>query len=251
MIAFAPLHTVVVTGASSGIGTGISLLLNRLGATVIAQGRDADRLQALKESALCPQRLHIEQRDLTHDMPNLGSWIASLRERYGKLYALVNSAGASFDCPIQAYTLEAAHALFDLNFHVPMLLVQAFLDRRNNMGKGSCVLNIAAMAGVCPTRGMSVYGASKAALINAMAAISQEVSPRGIRVHSLSPGHVASPMLDATFALYGEEFEKAITSSYPLGLGKPEDVANMAVFLLSDKAGWLSGQNYLMTGGKL
>ena len=250
MIAFAPTHTVVVTGASSGIGRAICLLLNSLGANVIAQGRNAARLRSLKEAAHSPEQLHLEQRDLTEDMATLGAWIGSLRERYGKLYGLVNSAGSSFDCPIQSYSLEAARALFDLNFHAPMLLVQAFVDRRNNQGKGSSIVNIAAMAGLCPTRGMGVYGGSKAALANAMAAVSQEVAPRGIRVHCLSPGHVASPMLDSTFVLYGPEFEQTLRESYPLGLGTPEDVAHMTAFLLSDKAGWLSGQNYLMTGGR-
>ena len=92
--------------------------------------------------------------------------------------------------------------------------------------------------------------ALEAALAAAMQAVSQEVAPAGLRVHCLAPGLVRTPMLDTSVQNLGESYLSAQEAAYPLGLGRPEDVAFMAAFLLSDKAAWISGQNFVLAGGR-
>ena len=86
--------------------------------------------------------------------------------------------------------------------------------------------------------------------LNLGQAVSQEVAPAGLRVHCLAPGLVRTPMLDTSVQNLGESYLSAQEAAYPLGLGRPEDVAFMAAFLLSDKAAWISGQNFVLAGGR-
>ena len=92
-------------------------------------------------------------------------------------------------------------------------------------------------------------GANMAALAAAMRAVSQEMAPRGLRVHCLAPGWIRTPMLETAIEHMGESYAAREKERYPLGIGEPEDVARMAAFLLSDKARWITGQNFVLGGG--
>ena len=129
------------------------------------------------------------------------------------------------------------------------LLAKGFADRRNYQ-RGGAMLFLSSAAAVHPEKGHCLYGAGKAALAAAMQAVSQEVAPAGLRVHCLAPGLVRTPMLDTSVQNLGESYLSAQEAAYPLGLGRPEDVAFMAAFLLSDKAAWISGQNFVLAGGR-
>jgi NAD(P)-dependent dehydrogenase (short-subunit alcohol dehydrogenase family) len=148
------------------------------------------------------------------------------------------------------YDPAQARALFDLCFHAPLLLARGLLDRRNCL-PGASLVFIAAAAAVSPNKGQAVYGAAKAALVCAARCLSREVAPRGIRVNCISPGLVRTPMLEETLALLGEDFLETEEPLYPLGLGRPEDVAGLAAFLLSPSGRWVTGQNWILDGGRL
>ena len=187
MISFPESCSVLVTGASSGIGRACALLLNNLGATVIACGRDEERLAAARATAAAPDRWHNEPRDLLHDMEHLPDWITDLRGRYGKLWGLLHAAGDGRMDSLRQYDLAEARRHFDINFHVPLLLAKGFADRRNYQ-RGGAMLFLSSAAAVHPEKGHCLYGAGKAALAAAMQAVSQEVAPAGLRVHCLAPG---------------------------------------------------------------
>lgn len=250
--AFSASRRILVTGASSGIGRSIALRLHALGATVLASGRDMSRLEALREAAGDPRRMTILSRDLTEAMEDLPRWVGSLSAEHGKLSGLVCAAGTANPTSLQTYDLAAARRMYDCNVHAPLLLAQGFADRRHNAGAGSAMLFIASKAGVEPGRGQVAYAASKAALIAAARALSRELAPRGVRANCISPAAVVSRLTAGPDQAPGMDiFLEQEAPRYPLGLGQPEDVAALAVFLLSEQARWITGQNYILDGGRI
>ena len=240
----------LVTGASSGIGRAVALLLNELGATVLAHGRDAARLEEVRSAATTPSRIFPESRELTLDMPGLPLWLRSLVAKYSLLRGMVCCAGITWNAPMSLYDYGKSREIFDICCHAPLMLGSAFCDRRNNTGPGAAVVFIAAAAAVDPNPGQGIYAAAKAGLVGGARCLAKEAASRGIRVNCVSPGLVESPMMDATVQQLGKSFLEREQNLYPLGFGLPDDVAHLTAFLLSSNARWLTGQNILLSGGR-
>lgn len=240
---------ILITGASSGIGRAIALECNALGAFVLACGRDRQRLDEAQEAAAAPERWLSIPRDLLEGMADIPAWMRELSQTHGKFWGAVHAAGEGLMDSLASYDLETARRHFDLNFHVPVLLAKGFCDRRVSL-KGGALLLLSSVSAIYPEKGHMLYGAAKAAVAAAAKSISQEVAPRGLRVHCLAPGIVDTPLEARTEALMGPDYRREQLQGYPLGFGRPEDVAHMAAFLLSDKAAWITGQNYVLAGGR-
>lgn len=250
MTTFSAAQRILVTGASSGIGRAIALLLNERGATVLANGRDMERLEQVRTACAEPSRMLLAPRDMTADIESLPAWLKGLSRQFGPLHGLVCSAGATWNAPMALYDLAKVRQLFDLCCHAPLLLGGAFCDRRANTGTGAAIVFIAAAAAVAPNPGQGAYGAAKAALVSGAICLAKEAAPRGVRVNCISPGLVQGPMMDATVEQLGQSFLEKEQPLYPLGFGKPQDVASMAAFMLSQEASWLTGQNIMLAGGR-
>lgn len=246
MIAFSGDDRFLVTGASSGIGRSLSLLLVESGATVIGVGRDSNRLKETKAMASAP-RMHIEQRDLGSDLPGLAAWLKSVTNKYGTVKGLANCAGITWNSPLSYYNLSKVEQVFNINCHAPLILAGSFCSRNKN---GGAVVNISAAASIDPNPGQGVYAAAKAALVAGSKCLAREAAQAGIRVNCVSPGLVTGPMFERTCAELGPAFVEREAAAYPLGIGKPVDVANLVMFLLSDQAAWITGQNFLINGGR-
>lgn len=244
MITFSADQRFIVTGASSGIGESVALMLNSLGATVIAIGRNLERLEQAKTKAVSSDGFLIEVKDLTENLAELPSYIKELKNKYGKFRGLVCAAGITEIKPLQLVEVEGMKQLFDINYFVPVLLTQGFVDRRNNVGRGSSIVCISSIAAHTSERGKLTYSGAKAALVASMKSISKELAPAGIRVNCVSPGIIATPMI-----LNNEFIKDSIIHRCPLGYGMPEDIANLIVYLLSDKGKWITGSNYTIDGG--
>jgi NAD(P)-dependent dehydrogenase (short-subunit alcohol dehydrogenase family) len=249
-IAFTGSDRIVVTGASSGIGAAIALRLNALGASVIANGRNEEKLEAVRDKAIRPDAFHPEALDLVSSMEGIPGWIKGLREKYGALTGLAHSAGQAVIASFMQYDPGEVRGFFEINFHAPLMLSKAILDRRN-CSPGASLVFISSVAGVSPEKGQTVYGASKAALICAVRGMSKEFASRGVRVNCVSPGVVRTPMTEEALTLLEEDYLPKQESLQPLGLGTPEDVAGLVAFLLSPAARWITGQNYIIDGGRL
>lgn len=246
MIAFHFEQRFIVTGASSGIGESVALLLNELGATVIGIGRNQERLEAMKAKAKQPKNVFLEQKDLTEDIEALPAYVKTLKEKYGKFSGMVYCAGISDVTPLKGLSLSAITKVFNIDYIAPIFMSKGIVDKRNNIGKGTSIVLISSSSGTIPVRGMVSYCGAKAALINSAKVIAKEYSAQGIRVNLVSPSDIATPMTQTGDI---KDFVEIRKDLYPFGIGEPKDVANMSVFLLSDKAAWITGQNYILDGG--
>ena len=235
---------IIVTGASSGIGKALALKLNEQGATVIAIARSEDRLKELKNNSKYKESIILETKDLIQQVEELPNYIKCLREKYGKFKGLACVAGIDKVVTTQMLNKKDIDDVFLINYTVPMLLTKGFLNKKNNIGEGASILFIASIAGKYPDVGQILYGASKAALINASISISKEVAPRKIRCNCISPAWIDTPMFQNQKETIGIPINR-----YPLGIGQPEDVAELSTFLLSNKSSWITGENYTLTGG--
>lgn len=241
MISFVKEDIFLVTGASSGIGRAAALQLNELGASVIITSRRLEKLKEVKDEAVNPENIFIESRDLSVDIDNHAEWIIELSKKYGKLKGLVLSAGISFVKPLSLVDYSSLKTAQDILLNAQIMLVKGFSHRKVNNG-GSVVI-ISSDAALYGVKGMLEYSSAKAALITAGKVMANELYSRGIRVNTISPGLILTPMVEESVKK-GETNADAVQYA-----GKPEYVANMVSFLLSEKACWITGQNIVIDGG--
>ena len=232
--------TVLVTGASSGIGHQIALSCALAGASVVATGRDETRLAALVEQMNGPTHRYLAA-DLRDDVS-----VKHLATQVERLDGVVHSAGIAALAPLRMATRKHIESQMHTNYLAPMLLTQQLLLRSAICNGGSIVFvsSISAHIGVA---GVSAYGASKAALEAMARSLALEVAKKAMRVNCLAPGLVETPMLAAAKA-NATSLDQTL-ARYPLGLGRPEDVAHAAVFLLSGASRWITGTTITIDGG--
>lgn len=228
---------VLVTGASSGIGRSIAITCANVGATVVVTGRDENRLS--ETLTLLPSGEHIAvAADLT-----VPAQMHALVSQSGKLNGVVHSAGVSGVTPVRMLGQPFLDHVFGTNFDAPVLLTQQLLTKKLILEGGS-ILFLTSLAAHTGTVGVGPYSASKTALFGLMRCLALEVAKRAIRVNSLSPGIVETPMLDVPRSWLDEK-----SAAYPLGLGRPEDIAYAAQFFLSDASRKITGVAFNIDGG--
>lgn len=231
---------ILITGASSGLGRAIAEACAARGGTILLNGRDETRLKEAQASLGAGAHASISG-DLVD---------AAARERVvaecGVVDGVVHSAGISRLSPIRLATQQHLSDVWKINYEAPTLLTQRLLAKNQVAAQGSILFmsSIAAFIGVA---GVGAYSGTKAALIATMRCLAMEVVKRGIRVNCLAPALVETPLLAATETVVANM--DAQRAAYPLGFGKPEDVANAAVFYLSGASRWITGTTLVMDGG--
>lgn len=234
----------VVTGASSGIGAGVAQRLNMDGASVVAIGRSLERLEKVKSAAGAPSRFFVEQKELAEDIESLPQYVKSLVAKYGRLRGMVCCAGITELSPVRTLDLTKMRQLFDINYYVPLFMAKGFADRRVNAGEGASFVAIGSIAANSPAKGVITYSGSKAALVTSIRAIAKEFASAGIRFNTVSPSDIETPMTENI-----KDIMDQVRHFYPMGFGKPEDVAAVVSFLMSADAHWITGQNYIVDCG--
>lgn len=232
--------TILVTGASSGIGRAIAIACSKNGNTVVLTGRNMARLEETRAQMAGEGHLIIPA-DLTDEMQR-----RSLAEQVHILNGVVHCAGIGSRVLCKMLEQDDVHHVMDANFTAPVLLQTALLQEKK-IAAGSSVVFIASAAATMPSMGNAIYSASKGALISYAKCLALELAPRMIRVNCISPAMVWTDL-----ALVGATEEELHESeqAYPLKrYAQPEDIAPMAVYLLSDEASWITGSNYELTGG--
>ena len=232
--------TILVTGGSSGIGRAIAVLCSQLGATVVIVGRNEERL---KESlSLMKDGSEYIVADLTKE-----EGINTVVSECPKLNGVVHCAGIGHRKMGKQITAEDVDTVMNINFKAPVLL-QASLLAQKKVTSDASIVFISSIAAVSPSVGNGVYSASKGALISYAKCLALELAPRQIRVNCVCPAMIWTDLiLQGTATKEDLELEQ---QKYPLKrFGKPEDVANMTAFLLSDSSSWLTNSCYDVTGG--
>ncbi len=236
--------TVLVTGASSGIGREIAIACSRMGATVVVTARNEERLQATLDSLESSGQEHrLLVADLTSS-DEMTALVASLPSLDGA----VLSAGNSTTLPLQFGSRDKFDEMFDVNFFAPVELLR-MMYKKKILQKGASVVLMASIGGTHSFMpGNGVYGASKAALNSFMKYAAREFASRRVRVNSICPGMVDTPLIHRGTITEEQLAEDA--KRYPLGrYGQPEDIANGAIYLLSDASSWLTGHDLVIDGG--
>lgn len=246
MISFTKEQKFIVTGASSGIGEGVAILLNELGATVIGIGRSQERLEAMRNKCKYPENMFLENKDLTEDIDTLPAYVKSLKEKYGKFHGMAYCAGIAMVKTLQILDYDEVLRCFKINYFAPLMMTKGIADRRNNVGKGCSFVYLSSVDALATTKGQPAYSGSKAALSATIKSLSHELTPYGMRANCVLPSMIKTPMTAETDKMLGHDLKK-----YPFGWGDVEDVSNLIVYLLSEKAKFISGQNYVIDTGEV
>lgn len=239
----------IVTGGSDGIGLATAALLVRRGATVVICGRRQELLDIASA--------HIEgeggkveavQLDVT-DFPAFEALIQDVAARHGRLDMLVNNAMSVHYAPISKLTLDHWRKDFAVNTEAVFVGTKAAMAVMAKQGKGS-IVNISSTTGIRAMANYASYSASKAALIQFTAVAAMEGALQGIRVNAIVPGQV-NTAATADFALKAPELAAKTAGAIPMGRGgKPEELAEAIVFMLSDAASYITGVALPVDGGK-
>lgn len=234
--------TILVTGASSGIGRGVAIACSKMGAKVIINGRNMSKLEETISLMEGYDNI-IASGDLTERIT-----LQQLAEELPKLDGVVHCAGMGQRVLAKLLLEDDVNQVMNVNFKAPVLL-QTELLKQKRINKGASIVFIASIASWSPSLGNSMYSASKGAVISYAKCLSLELAPRKIRVNCISPAMVWTDLVlnDGI----NEDKLKEDESKYPLQrYGQPEDIANLTVYMLSDASTWMTGSNVQITGGK-
>lgn len=234
--------TILVTGASSGIGRSIAIECSRMGANVIITARNEELLnETLELMSGDTHKSYIA--DLSSEIE-----IANLVTELPQLDGIVHCAGMTIPKPFQFYSKENIDIIMGVNFEAPVLITQSLMKQKK-IRKQSSIVFISSISGVwISSVGGSLYSASKGAINGLVKGLAIEYASKGIRVNSVNPGMIDTHIFsDGTIT---EEQLVEDSKKYPLKrYGKPEEVAYAVIYLLSNASAWITGSNLLIDGG--
>lgn len=239
-------RTVLVTGASSGLGRSSALLLASLGARVVLVGRNRDRL-ASTAIELDGGGHQIEEFDL-RKIAEIPGWMKSVVSKHGRLNGLVHSAGMLQVKPLRLQTHGDWETAMTLNVMSAGALVKGFRTPEVNSGGGSVVF-LTSVMGLVGQPGQIIYSATKGALVSLTRSMAMELAREGIRVNCVAPAVVDAGMSAELRQMMTREAFERVVALHPLGLGRPEDVAHAVAFLVADTARWITGTTLVVDGG--
>ncbi len=235
--------TILVTGASSGLGRQTAITISRYGATVCITGRNRERLdRTFQELAGSGHQQIIA--DLT-----MAQEIEHLAEALPGLNGVVYSTGISDLVPTKFISDKDIEKNFSIGFNASVLLTSALQKKKRLTGGNCSLVFISTISTKYPFVGGAMYISARAALEGYARVLMLELVGKGIRVNCVSPGFVNGPLLESTQEQISKEKVEMIRERQPLGLGEPEDVANVILFYLSDASKWVTGTNLILGGG--
>ena len=234
--------TILVTGASSGIGRATAIACSQMGAVVVVTGRNESRLQETLD-ALEGSGHQMIVADIAND-----DQIDYLVDQIPAINGLVNNAGITETCPTQFIKRDKLNRVMEVNTIAPILLTQRILKKKK-LGKGGSIVFTCSISGTCVCVGGNVlYSASKGAIHGFMKNAALDLAHKGIRVNDVCPGMIDTHIFDA--GTISEEQLEIEAQRYPMKrFGKPEEVAYGIIYLLSDASSFVTGSSIVIDGG--
>mgnify|MGYP001571409689 FL=1 len=230
---------VLVVGATGGLGHAIARYLKREGAGLVLSGRNEDRLNASAQE--------LGAGWLSSDLSS-SAGRAQLADAVGMLDGVVFAAGVAPVAPVRYLKDSDLDACLNVNTVAPLLLARDLLKKKK-LKAGASMVWISSVASSQGAAGYAAYAASKAALEAAARCLALELAPKGIRVNCIAPGMIETDMADAAAERISGDALEAHLKAYPLGAGRPADVASAASFLLSAESRWITGAILPVDGG--
>jgi NAD(P)-dependent dehydrogenase (short-subunit alcohol dehydrogenase family) len=241
-------RTILVTGASSGIGRETSIVLAGLGARLVLVGRRREELERTAAS-LGPGGHRVVPFDLS-DLDAIPAWLRGVGDSAGPLDDLVHSAGLHFTLPLRATPTGQYTALMRVNVDAAYFLAKGFRQKgTRRAGSTSGIVFLSSVMGLIGQTGISAYSASKGALVSMAKSLALELAREGIRVNCVAPGVVRTEMAEHAGQTLTPEQHQALESLHPLGMGTPRDVAYAVAFLLAETGRWITGTTLVVDGG--
>lgn len=236
----------IVTGSSSGIGKEIAIQLSN-SRNVILHGRDAERLKETVTHCNPLNKVLIWEQDLNLIDDVERSLINFIAENEIEIVQFVHCAGFMKMAPLKMSTADVLTKTFNTNVISASLIAKVLTQKKSNNNAINSMVFISSNISNMGAKAMSAYGASKGALDTLMRCLSVELAPK-VRVNSVLPGAVVTEMTKTIFE--NQEVYERMAGTYPLGIGEPNDIYHMVDFLLSEKAKWITGQQFTVDGGR-
>lgn len=231
--------TVLVTGASSGLGRQIAISCAQRGAQVVITGRDTSRLQQTFDQLEGKGHLQILAEQTRADERT------ALVRAMPAIHGVVHCAGKQMLSPIRLLSEALMTQMYEANFLAPVMLTQQLLQSKK-VSPGASIIFMLSTSAHIGTPAVGPYSAMKSGLLGIIRCLAMEQGKHRVRVNGISPSVIPTPMWgdhDQTEPLQAQR------ARHPLGLGTPEDVANAAIYLLSDASRWVTGTSLVMDGG--
>lgn len=239
---------ILVTGASSGIGRQCAIDCSKMGAHVVLIARNAERLQDTLEMMDGTGHL-VLPFDLSSS-EGLKEAIKDAVSKVGKINGVVNCAGMSSVTPLKMVTDELLNQFFKTNVYSAINLSKEVTRVGNYDKDGGCsIIFFASIMGLCGEKCKTMYSATKGALIAASRSMACELAKNKIRVNVVSPGAIETPINAQLPHMADPELRKELENKHLLGLGECSDISYACIYLLSDAAKWITGQNFIVDGG--
>lgn len=237
---------ILITGASSGIGAATAIELSRLGCQLILGGRNVERLYSVRDK-LSGNNHELMVGELV-DADNTYQLIVDAVEKTGPIDGIFHSAGVETVLPARLVKQKNVDEIFAASVYAGFGVARA-ASKKNIIRDGGSLLFMSSVASLTGQRGLVGYSSSKAAIDGLMRSVSCELAQRKIRVNTINAGAVNTEMLVRRKSGSGHDAMTEFENSHLLGFGDPIDVANAAIYMLSDASCWITGTNFIVDGG--
>ena len=235
--------TILITGASSGIGQATAIECSKMGARVVITGRDKERLQETFNKLEGNGHIQIIA-DLNEETD-----IERIVTECPTLNGLVNNAGRGLSKPVNFIKLEDLQSVYQTNLFGVVLLTKMLLKKKK-ISTGSSIVFTSSISSYMTAAGLAIYASSKAAICAYMRTCAIELGVKGIRSNAVLPGMVETKLINS--GTYTNEDKQKDLNLYPLGrYGRPSDIAHGIIYLLSDASAWVTGTDLVIDGGRM